>query len=246
MRLAGARFRHVELSALCPRDLADNTPNVDLYSKSAPTSLGECDAFISHSWHDDAEAKWAALQEWRSKFILLHGREPRVWIDKCCIDQTSIADDLLCLPVFLGGCQKLVVLCGPTYLNRLWCIVEVFTFVHMGRALENLEVEIVSRKGHEAEDCCKVEASIDEFDAVQCDCYVAEDKKRMLDIIYASFGTARNFNKAVQHILFNARLKDICVEYTKTLTSVPSVTTASNDSVDFSLGLDQSDDESLV
>jgi len=208
--------------------------------------LGECDAFISHSWHDDAEAKWAALQEWRSKFVSLHGREPRVWIDKCCIDQTSIVDDLLCLPVFLGGCQKLVVLCGPSYLRRLWCIVEVFTFVHMGRALENLEVEIVSRKGCEAEDCCKVKASLDEFDAAQCDCHVPEDKKRMLEIIYASFGNARNFNKAVRHILYTARWKDICVEHVKTLTDMPSETTAGKDSEDFNLFLQQSDDESLV
>lgn len=45
---------------------------------------------------------------------------PEVWIDKCCIDQRNIEKDLRCLPVFLSGCRRLVVFCGPTYLSRLW------------------------------------------------------------------------------------------------------------------------------
>ena len=32
------------------------------------------------------------------------------------------------LPVYLAGCNTLLVLLGPTYLSRLWCVVELFTF----------------------------------------------------------------------------------------------------------------------
>ena len=39
---------------------------------------------------------------------------------QACIDQTSIDDSLACLPVFLAGCNQLLVLAGPTYTSRLW------------------------------------------------------------------------------------------------------------------------------
>ena len=41
--------------------------------------------------------------------------------DKACIDQNSIEQSLACLPVFLAGCQTLLVVAGPTYCSRLWC-----------------------------------------------------------------------------------------------------------------------------
>merc|ERR1719188_2347928 len=94
--------------------------------------LHRCDAFVSHSWSDNAEEKWAAMQRWRDGFLSLESREPTIWFDKCCIDQRNIETDLRCLPIFLSGCRRLVVFCGPTYLSRLWCIMELFTFVHMG------------------------------------------------------------------------------------------------------------------
>lgn len=38
------------------------------------------------SWHDDAPGKWAALMAWRAEFVRKNGREPIVWLDKCCIE----------------------------------------------------------------------------------------------------------------------------------------------------------------
>ena len=55
--------------------------------------------------------------------------------DKACIDQNSIQQSLACLPVFLAGCQTLLVVAGPTYCSRLWCVMELFTFVRSGRLL---------------------------------------------------------------------------------------------------------------
>jgi len=45
--------------------------------------LGEIDAFVSHSWHDDINAKWEALQEWIHHFRAKRGRDPVLWIDAC-------------------------------------------------------------------------------------------------------------------------------------------------------------------
>ena len=54
---------------------------------------------------------------------------------RCCIDQQNIEENLLCLPVWLSGCKQLAIICGPTYLERLWCIMEYFVFVQMGGML---------------------------------------------------------------------------------------------------------------
>ena len=55
--------------------------------------------------------------------------------DKACIDQSNVQQSLACLPVFLAGCQTLLVVAGPTYCSRLWCVMELFTFVRSGRLL---------------------------------------------------------------------------------------------------------------
>ena len=48
-----------------------------------------------------------------------HRRSPKLWVDKVCIDQANIAEDLECLPVFLAGCNCLLILSGMTYTSRL-------------------------------------------------------------------------------------------------------------------------------
>ena len=53
--------------------------------------------------------------------------------DKACIDQNNIKQSLACLPVFLAGCQTLLVVAGPTYCSRLWCVMELFTFARSKR-----------------------------------------------------------------------------------------------------------------
>ena len=53
--------------------------------------------------------------------------------DKACIDQSDIQQSLACLPVFLAGCQTLLVVAGPTYCSRLWCVMELFTFARSER-----------------------------------------------------------------------------------------------------------------
>eukprot|EP00929_Paragymnodinium_shiwhaense_P017568 TRINITY_DN12699_c1_g1_i1.p1 TRINITY_DN12699_c1_g1~~TRINITY_DN12699_c1_g1_i1.p1 ORF type:complete len:171 (-),score=4.29 TRINITY_DN12699_c1_g1_i1:126-638(-) len=56
-----------------------------LYKLSQPCELSACDAFLSHSWNDNGEQKWRALEAWCTEFCELHGRAPRLWFDKVCI-----------------------------------------------------------------------------------------------------------------------------------------------------------------
>ena len=48
---------------------------------------------------------------------------------QACIDQNNIAASLPCLPIFLSGCKELLVVAGATYTSRLWCVMELFTFL---------------------------------------------------------------------------------------------------------------------
>jgi hypothetical protein len=162
--------------------MATNRPS-PAQSISEPCALGDCDAFISHSWSDDAAAKWAVLQQWRENFIAQHGREPKVWIDKCCIDQTDIAADLRCLPIFLNGCKKMVALCGPTYFGRLWCVMELFTYYHTGLSHDRLTVMPVLRE--DQHDGVAMHAAVESFDVGHCECGSTRDKDKLMEIIQA-------------------------------------------------------------
>jgi len=82
------------------------------------------------------------------------------------------------------------------------------SFVHMGRKLENLEFEIVLREGCEDEDLTMVEHALDDFDVERCGCHVAEDKRRMLNIVSSAFGSVSAFNLAVRDMLRGTRLRD--------------------------------------
>ena len=105
-------------------------------------SLGTVDAFVSHSWQDDPELKWEALQAWRREFVAAHKREPTIWFDRLCIVQDAelIAQQLASLPVYLAGCRTLLVLRGSTYTSRLWCVLELFIFSEMGAGVDQIRV----------------------------------------------------------------------------------------------------------
>merc|ERR1719433_2254780 len=126
MLTAKCRCRAVSLDKVKKEHLFSNVPLSAEESQNcgAPVRLGEIDVFVSHSWHDDPDAKWQALQAWRVDFKARFKREPLCWIDKLCIDQTNIKEDLTCLPVYLAGSQGLLILHGETYLTRLWCVLE--------------------------------------------------------------------------------------------------------------------------
>lgn len=57
-----------------------------------------------------------------------------------CIDQSQIEANLTCLPVFLAGCNELLCVCGKSYLSRLWCVIELYTFLEMGGQLKQIKL----------------------------------------------------------------------------------------------------------
>jgi hypothetical protein len=201
-------FRKLPFSRLTPEDLPGTSkvlggssngmsaaaqPTKELSEKTEKANLHEVDAFISHSWSDDGDAKYARMKEWAA------GRDVSIWLDKACLDQQDITKSLAGLPVFLSGCKQLLVLAGPTYASRLWCVMEIFIFVRMGGEHENMVVRLLSGATDLAPALLK-------FDAGKAKTFDPNDKERLWAVIEAAFGTFHPFNKIVREA-FNKELQ---------------------------------------
>lgn len=147
-------------------------------------------------WHDPIDVKWDALQAWRATFVAKHLREPRIWFDKACVDQNDIESDLRVLPLFLAGSNTLVVLFGQTFLARLWCVFEIFTFIHMGGRSRQINVLDLDKMHHQT-----FRERLASFDAQNSYCSVESDKQRLLAIIENAFGDLTYFNQSVQSLM---------------------------------------------
>ena len=115
----------------------------------------------------------------------------------CARQQTDIGANLACLPLFLSGCRKVVVLAGESYTSRLWCVMELFAFVHMGGDLGDVEV----LEAHAPGGAQRVADSFANFDAAEANCYDPKDKAHMLRVIEAAFGDMRSFNGVVRPLM---------------------------------------------
>ena len=163
-------------------------PTKELSDKTEKAILHEVDAFISHSWSDDGDAKYARMTEWAA------GRDVSIWLDKACLDQRDIKTSLAGLPVFLAGCKQLLVLAGPTYASRLWCVMEIFVFVRMGGNREDMVVRLLSG-------ATDLAPALQKFDAGKAKTFDPTDREMLWAVIEAAFGTFDPFNKIVRAML---------------------------------------------
>lgn len=168
----------------------------ELFALSRPLHHGEAiDFFLSHSWHDDAELKWQALERVAARFRASHGREATFWLDKTCIDQSNLADGLRVLPVNVMACRKMFVLWGSTYAQRLWCVWELFTmlaFASLEHVLERIEFASLLTTTCGAE----LGLRLMNFDVRHARCYDPNEESRIRGVIFA-LGEAR-FNDRIR------------------------------------------------
>jgi hypothetical protein len=240
MREASQRFRCVSWNVLkkrrdiiCAGGTLDEVGRGtdDLHLLARLCELSGCDAFISHSWRDDPEIKWAKLKAWCEEFFTEHGRPVTLWLDKLCIDQQCIALELECLPIFLAGCNTMLVLAGESYTTRLWCMLEMYVYMVMRAQAENDEGD-EHEQGIVVVPVVNSMASLDDlrekwdtFDAADCDCYNKNDKEKVLELIGKHGGIAE-FNDKVGALLrvakSNVNRRNALMT---TLISVPMLTT---------------------
>ena len=67
--------------------------------------------------HDSSESKWAALKRWAKSDTEERGTAPLLWLDAACVAPED-AGALELLPLLVSGCQRFLILAGPTYANR--------------------------------------------------------------------------------------------------------------------------------
>ena len=203
LSLAKRSFRCISMDTLVASDFDGNSTTStsgsgrSLIEHTTASGFGGVDAFISHSWSDCGSEKWAALKQWSDEFEREHGRMPLVWLDKACIDQQRIAESLACLPVFLGGCRELIVLLGPSYPSRLWCIMELFTFLKMGGGSARMKLLPLATA-----------ADMRDFDVESASCFLDEDRQRLLSVIEVGFGDFSSFNAAIQSMFSAVRSQE--------------------------------------
>ena len=100
---------------------------------------------------------------------------------------------------------------GPTYCSRLWCVMEIFTFMRMGGTRERIEVKMITHKDHTHPAAAKRELKrqFATFDAAKAECFLPKDKHRLLAVVEAGFGDFKVFNQHVRSI-FDDRLQESC------------------------------------
>ena len=69
---------------------------------------------------------------------------------------------------------------------------ELFTFLRMGGALQRIRVV-------ELGEGAEVSASLAKFDASKAQCYLTQDRERLLGVIEAGFGTLSAFDATIRH-----------------------------------------------
>ena len=215
---AAELFCCLPASSLTADDLAGYYPNekvqaAELRKKVVPAKLGEVTCFVSHSFQDELPdkapgAKYEAIARWARRHEARTGVEATIWLCKACIDKDNLDVSLACLPVFVAGCQQVLVAAGPTYTGRLWCVMELFTYLRMGGDVQKVEVNMLASPDKDrAEAQQELKAQFARFDAAKAKCSSDEDTQRLLGIIEASFGDCRDFNAAAQS-LFAERLNE--------------------------------------
>lgn len=102
------------------------------------------------------------------------------------------------------GCRTLLILPGSSYVTRLWCVMEIYTFVYMGGQNKNMRVRPLT----EDEDLI---TKLKAFDAGDAQCFLSRDRDKLLAVVEASFGTLRPFNRIVRD-LFAEKLEEVAAQ----------------------------------
>ena len=205
---AKANFCGIPMRELSPAIFSATSTTAELYPKTHSLELGACDAFLSHSWHDDWTLKYKALKEWGADYVPPSGgQDVVVWWDRACIqvEPSQLSQALSCLPIYVSGCRRMVVLAGPTFPERLWCAVELFIFSELGGGLSFIDVwpfQIPSSGG-----ATTIADSFHSFEVAKTQCTSDLDKDYFTSVIEAAFGGEDPFNAIVREILGEALQK---------------------------------------
>ena len=105
----------------------------------------------------------------------------------------------MCLPVFLAGCKQLYLFCGPTFLERLWCLLEIFVYLEMGGRVDDVTLVLAPP------DDAYFEERFARFDVSHATCFDPVERDRLLATIEAGFGGLDQFNASLKNVVADLR-----------------------------------------
>ena len=162
---------------------------------------GEIDWFVSHSWHDDPAAKHAALQRCGREFESRTGRAPTLWLDKLCVHPWFREGSLQCLPIYIQACRGVLVLCGDSYLERLWCVWELYTVFAFSDGEPSLVIAMVeSGREHGARGAQQLVERMSRFSLADARCTDPNEEGLLRTAINAAPGGARAFQATIRSL----------------------------------------------
>ena len=223
-------FRGILATSLELSDFTSNAAAHELHSKTRLAMIGEVDFFLSHSWSDSPALKWEALQAEIVRFETANARTPVLWFDRACLNQQSIQESLVHLPVHLAGSNHMLALVGPSYVTRLWCLMEIFVFVQMRpqdvlkivpvvdhtsesfALIDGRKESLGGRSGRRPptgalEPISRLENRFKRMDARVAGCSNANDREQILAIIESAYGDVRSFNLEVRQVLLKGKAR---------------------------------------
>jgi hypothetical protein len=116
-----------------------------------------------------ADAKLRALSRWAAAFERRSGQPASAWLDQLCEDPSlTAAQRLAHMPARVPRARKLLLLCGPTVPQRLWCVAELYAWHAMGGIADAIKIVPVLPHGGAsaaelADASTKIVAAIDSF-----------------------------------------------------------------------------------
>jgi hypothetical protein len=193
----GVRLSQLQPNAFQPGDTTAEFAGAaaEAGTEPEPIQCDDPDFFVSHSWQDSFSEKYEALQKVSRAFELQNGREPILWIDKYCIDQKNIKQSLKYLPVYVNACKKRLVIHGPSYFSRLWCMWELYVMKKGDPTLDNTIFMSVENHGTDA-----LGVELSTFDLANAGSYNRDDKAKVISIINSQRGGVAGFNSTVREM----------------------------------------------
>ena len=94
-----------------------------------------------------------------------------------------------------------MIVAGPTYCERLWCVMEIFTFLRMGGDQERVTVRMMASQDEGVAAARRLlTKQFASFDAAKAQCFKVEDREKLLAVIEAAFGDFKEFNRSVRAV----------------------------------------------
>mmetsp|Transcript_23604 Transcript_23604/g.79302 ORF Transcript_23604/g.79302 Transcript_23604/m.79302 type:complete len:1055 (-) Transcript_23604:26-3190(-) len=151
------------------------------------------DYYVVHSWGDDPAIKAQAIRAWAARREVADGAAPTIWLDALCANPALGSTKCLShMPINLAKCRKLLLCAGPSVVDCLRCVVELYCWSAMGGQLSDVDVVLVGGPA----DRDAIVASFDAFHVMYCESDPGEHELRMEHAV--ALATVARFNEQVR------------------------------------------------